>query len=74
MNAKIFEVVLHKLPSGKSPTTALEEQINIFLREHPALVLNATQMSSIVMPPQPNAMPDTTEASVIMYCLLFYTE
>jgi hypothetical protein len=30
MRAKMFEVVLHLLPSGKSPVTALEEQINEF--------------------------------------------
>jgi hypothetical protein len=31
VNAKIFEVVLHKLPSGKSPATAVEEQLSRFL-------------------------------------------
>jgi hypothetical protein len=28
MKEKVFEVVLHKLPSGKSPASALEEQLN----------------------------------------------
>ena len=28
MKAKVFEVVLHKLPSGKSPASALEEQVS----------------------------------------------
>jgi len=28
MKVKTFEVVLHKLPSGQSPVTAIEEQIN----------------------------------------------
>ena len=28
MKAKIFEVILHKLASGKSPATALEKQLN----------------------------------------------
>jgi hypothetical protein len=35
MKVKTFEVVLHMLPSGKSPETALEEQINQFLAQHP---------------------------------------
>ena len=33
MKVKIFEVILHKLPTGKSPATALEEQLNAFLAE-----------------------------------------
>ena len=37
MKAKIFEVILHKLPSGKSPATALEEQLNGFLSQYPDL-------------------------------------
>jgi hypothetical protein len=36
MKVKIFEVVLRKLPSGKSPATALEEQLNQLLTQHPA--------------------------------------
>lgn len=39
MKAKIFEVVLRKLPSGKSPASALEEQLNQFLGRHPDLQL-----------------------------------
>ena len=72
--AKIFEVVLHKLPSGQSPATALEEQLNRFLRLHPGLSLVATHMSTLVFPAEPNAMPRTDESSIIIFCTLFYNE
>ena len=74
MKAKIFEVVLHRLPSGKSPATALEEQINGFLVQHPDLQLVATHMSTLVSPAEPNAMPKTEESSIIIFCTLFYTD
>ena len=74
MKAKIFEVVLHKLPSGKSPATALEEQISGFLLQHPDLQLVATHMSTLVSPAEPNAMPRTEESSIILFCTLFYTD
>jgi len=59
MKAKIFEVVLHKLPSGKSPATAMEEQLNQFLAQHPDLELVTTHMSTLVSPAEPKAMPRT---------------
>ena len=74
MKVKIFEVALHKLPSGKSPATALEEQINEFLAQHPDLRLVATHMSTLVSPAEPNAMPRTEESSIIIFCTLFYTD
>ena len=74
MKAKIFEITLHKLPSGKSPATALEEQINEFLGQHPDLKLVATHMSTLVTPAEPNAMPRTEESSIIIFCTLFYTD
>jgi len=74
MKAKIFEVVLHKLPSGKSPATALEEQLNQFLVQHPDLTLVATHMSTLVTPAEPNAMPRTEESSIIIFCTLFYKD
>lgn len=74
MKVKIFEVVLHKLPSGKSPATALEEQINEFLSQHPDLRLVTTHMSTLVTPAEPNAMPKTEESSIIIFCTLFYTD
>ena len=74
MKAKVFEVALHKLPSGKSPATALEEQLNGFLVQHPDLRLVATHMSTLVTPAEPNAMPRTEESSIIIFCTLFYTD
>ena len=74
MKAKIFEVALHKLPSGKSPATALEEQINEFLSRYPDLKLVTAQMSTLVTPAEPNAMPRTEESSIIIFCTLFYTD
>jgi len=35
VKAKVFEVILHKLLSGKSPASAPEEQLNVFLAEYP---------------------------------------
>ena len=74
MKAKIFEVILHKLPSGKSPATALEEQLNEFLSQYPDLKLLSTHMSTLVAPAEPNAMPRTEESSIIFFCTLFYTD
>ena len=74
MKAKIFEVVLHKLPSGKSPASALEEQLNAFLSQRPQLRLVATHMSTLVSPAEPNAMPASEESSIIIFCTLFYTD
>jgi hypothetical protein len=74
MKAKIFEVILHKLQSGKSPATALEEQLNQFLDQHPDLHLVTTHMSTLVSPAEPNAMPMSEEASIVIFCTLFYTE
>lgn len=74
MKTKIFEVVLHKLPSGKSPASALEEQLNDFLGQHPDLRLVASHISTVVSPAEPNAMPVVEEAAIILFCTLFYTE
>jgi hypothetical protein len=74
MKAKVFEVILHKLPSGKSPATALEEQINEFLSKYPDLQLVSTHMSTLVTPAEPNAMPRTEESSIIIFCTLFYND
>ena len=74
MKAKVFEVILHKLPSGKSPASALEEQLNGFLSQRPQLRLVATHMSTLVSPAEPNAMPASEESSIIIFCTLFYTD
>jgi hypothetical protein len=74
MKAKVFEVVLHKLPSGKSPASALEEQLNGFLGQRQDIQVVATHMNTIVAPAEPNAMPASEESSVIIFCTMFYTE
>lgn len=74
MKAKVFEVVLHKLPSGKSPASALEEQLNNFLGPRPDLRIVATHMSTLVSPAEPNAMPTSEESSIIIFCTLFCAE
>jgi hypothetical protein len=74
MKTKIFEVILHKLSSGRSPATALEEQINKFLTERPQLQVFATHMSTLVTPAEPNAMPRWEEAAIVIFCALFYSE
>jgi hypothetical protein len=74
MKVKIFEVVLHKLPSGKSPATALEELLNEFLAQYPDLQLVSSHMSTLVAPAEPNAMPQTVESSIIIFCTLFYND
>jgi hypothetical protein len=73
MKARVFEVILHKLPSGKSPASALEAQLNDFLAEFPGLQVVATHMNTIVAPAEPNAMPSSSESSIIIFCTLFYT-
>ena len=73
MKVKIFEVVLRKLPSGKSPATALEEKLNEFLGQNPDLKLVTTHMSTLLSPAEPNAMPRTDDASIVIFCTLFYT-
>jgi hypothetical protein len=72
MKARVFEVILHKLPSGKSPASALESQLNDFLEQFPGLQVVATHMNTIVTPAEPNAMPSSSESSIIIFCTLFY--
>ena len=50
MKAKVLEVVLNKLLSGKSLASANEEQLNDFLRPRPDLRFVATHMSTLVSP------------------------
>ena len=74
MKVKIFEVVLHKLSSGKSPATVLEEQLSSFLAQRPQLRLVASHMSTLVSPAEPNAMPPSEESSIVIFCTIFYTD
>jgi hypothetical protein len=73
MKIKIFEIILRKLSSGKSPATALEEQVNEFLGLNPGLQIVSTHMSTLVSPAEPNAMPRTEESFIVVFCTLFYT-
>lgn len=73
MKAKVFEVILHKLPSGKSPASALEEQLNSFLAQHLEIHVVATHLNTVVAPAEPNAMPSSDESTIIIFCTLFYT-
>jgi hypothetical protein len=72
MKVKIFEVILRKLSTGKSPATALEEQVNEFLGQNPELRIVSSHMSTLVSPAEPNAMPRTEESFIVIFCTLFY--
>ena len=74
MKARVFEVMLHKLPSGKSPASELEDQLNRFMAQSPDLQVVATHMNTIVAPAEPNAMPSSEESTIIIFCTLFYRE
>lgn len=74
VKAKVFEVILHKLSSGKSPASALEEQLNEFLAPRPSLNVVAAHMNTVVAPAEPNALPSTEESTIIIFCTMFYTE
>jgi hypothetical protein len=74
MKVKIFDVVLHNVPTGKSPATHLEDQINGFLKHYPNIQVTATHMNTLVVPLNP-ANPSGSEASqpsVIIFTTLFY--
>lgn len=74
MKVKIFDVVLHNVPAGKSPATHLEEHINNFLMHHPNLQVVATHMNTLVVPSEPASQPgsEATRPSVILFTTLFY--
>lgn len=63
MKVKIFDVVLHNVPEGKSPSAHLEDQINSFLKHYPNLQVMATHM-------QPGSA--ASRSSVILFTTLFY--
>jgi hypothetical protein len=73
VKARVFEVLLHKLPSGRSPAGELEDQLNVFLAQAPELRVVATHMNTIVAPAEPNAMPSLEESTIIIFCTVFYT-
>lgn len=72
MKAKVFEVLLHKLPSGRSPASALEELLNTFFAEHPQMRVLSMHMNTVVAPAEPNAMPSSEESTIIIFCTVLY--
>jgi hypothetical protein len=74
MKVKIFDVVLHNVPTGKSPATHLEDQINNFLKHYPNLQVAATHMNTLVVPAAPGNLPgaEASQPSVILFATLFY--
>ena len=74
MKAKIFDVVLHDVPSGKSPATHLEDQMNNFFKHYQNLQVFATHMNTVTVPAEP-ATPtqEAKPASVVIFATLFYT-
>ena len=74
MKVKIFDVVLHNVPAGKSPATYLEDQINGFLKHYPNLQIAATHMNTLVVPAGPGSLPEAeaSPTSVILFATLFY--
>ena len=74
MKVKIFDVVLHNVPAGKSPATQLEDQVNNFLKNHPNLQVMATHMNTLVVPAGPSSLPgvEASQPSVILFTTLFY--
>jgi hypothetical protein len=73
MKAKIFDVILHKLPPGKSPAAYLEEQLNSFFKQHQAVRVMATHMNTLVLP-ETSAAGSTEGAgsTVILFATVFY--
>ncbi len=71
MRVKVFEVMLHTLPSGKSPASVLEEQLNGFQAQSPEVQVVATHMNAIVAPAEPNALPSSEESTIIIFARSF---
>jgi len=74
MKAKVFDVILHKLPAGKSPSVHLEEQLNNFLKQQPHIKLVSTHMNTLILPSARQASEgnEAGETSVIIFSTLFY--
>jgi hypothetical protein len=73
MKVKIFDVVLHNVPVGKSPATQLEEQVNAFLKHNQNLQAVATHMNTLVLPPDPLQQgSEVRQPTVIIFTTLFY--
>ena len=74
MKVKIFDVVLDNVPTGKSPSTHLEDQINSFLKHYPNLQVTATHMNTLVVPARSVNLPGTEvgQPAVILFATLYY--
>lgn len=72
MKAKIFDVALHNVPTGKSPATQLEEQINSFLKHYPNLTLVATHMNTLTIPAADVTPGVQAKPAIIIFATLFY--
>jgi hypothetical protein len=73
MKVKIFDVVLHDVPPGRSPATQLEDQINGFLKHNPNLQAVATHMNTLVLPPAGSSQDlEPKQPTVIIFATLFY--
>lgn len=74
MKAKVFDVILHKLPAGKSPAAHLEDQFNAFFKQNPNVKLVATHMNTLILPAEPATMArsEAAQSSVIIFSTLFY--
>jgi hypothetical protein len=74
MKVKVFDVVLHNVPAGKSPATHLEDQINGFLKHYPNLQVVATHMNTLIVPPDPASTQGSVanQPSIIIFATLYY--
>jgi len=74
MKTKVIDVILHKLPSGKSPAACLEEQLNNFFKQNPNIRLVATHMNTLILPAERGTVEgaEPREPSVIIFSTLFY--
>jgi len=64
--------MLHKLASGASPASVLEEQLNRFLGELPQLRIVATHMNTVVTPAEPDSMEGAEESTIIIFYTVLY--
>jgi hypothetical protein len=76
MKVKVFEVVLQKVGDGESSAVCLEGQLNNFLKENPRVILTATHMNTVTLPPERNAMrgSEASEPSAAIFVTLFYSD
>lgn len=76
MKAKVFDVILHHVGHGPAPSVAMEEKLNAFLAEHPKIQVLGSHMNTVMLPPEPHAMPrsEAAEPSVVLFMTLLYTD